>query len=102
MMTREGEEQAARLRARRSRLVRALVPPIETAVARGELRPVAAEMAAHFCFTALLGYLFQACGTESGDVVAPSAARFHCAGVGPLVTLVFEGLGADRQSDGAA
>ncbi len=92
----EGAEQAVRLRARRQRLALALVPSIQAAIERGELRRVPSEMAAQFCFTALLGYLFQACdiaGPAPADAVHPTSE-----GLGQLVTLVLDGLGAADSS----
>jgi len=84
----EGVEQAVLLKERRRRLVAALVPPIEAAAARGEIRAVPAEMAAQFCFSALLSYLFQTCHVD--DRPGPEVK-----GVSQLVALVFDGLGAE-------
>ncbi|MDT0630806.1 TetR/AcrR family transcriptional regulator [Rubrivirga sp. S365] len=90
-------EQAEALRARRDGLVEALVPPIERAVARGELRPVPARLTAHVAFGALIGTLIQtvdACAAppRSGG---PDAGGPGAGGVADYLTaLLFDGVAA--------
>ena len=87
LLSAEGVEQAARLRRRRDRFVMQLGPPIETAIARGEIRRVPTETVAHFCFAGLLSYLFQTCAVSGATPLEVSPSR--CEGV---VSLVFDGL----------
>src|SRR5690606_13858025 len=90
----EDDAHAPRLQARRDRLVEALVPPLEAAMARGEVRAMPARLTAHLCFTALLGYLFQTCADarcgRAPHPPRPSEVAAH------LTTFLFDGLDAAR------
>ena len=95
LLTTEGSEQTARLRAQRNRLIETLVPPLESAMARGEIRSVPAALTAHIAFTALLGYLFRSStsrcpwlgwGHPKDPQPGPDEASAY------LTSLVFDGL----------
>ncbi len=96
----EDDAHAGRLQTRRDRLVEALVPGLEAAMARGEVRPLPARLTAHLCFTALLGYLFQTCADarcgRQARPALPAEVAEH------LTALLFDGLDARRAASGAA
>ena len=82
-------EQAEALRARRDGLIEALVPPIEQAIASGELRPVPARLTAHVAFGTMIGTLIRTVD-ECSD-----AATTDASGVADYLTaLLFDGVAA--------
>jgi AcrR family transcriptional regulator len=100
LLLEEGDAHTGRLQARRDRLVEALVPPLEAAMARGEVRRMPARLTAHLCFTALLGYLFQTCADarcrRRARPARPAKVAEH------LTALLFDGLDARGSASKAA
>ncbi len=80
-------EQAEALRQRRDGLVEALVPPIERAIAKGELREVPALLTAHVAFGTLIGTLIR---TVDGCPDAPPVPADEVADY--LTALLFDGI----------
>ncbi len=95
VMSGEGGEVVERLRNQRLRLIEMLVPALEGAMARGEIRRLPAAVTAHVVFMTLMGYLFR---FTAGNCPWPGAPETPIPEQDPadvaayLTTLLFDGL----------